>query len=386
MDEADILGDRIGILSQGVLCCMGSPLFLKKAYGVGYQLTVEKARNPTKKKPIPETAVLEDDQVSDESIEDSTEDSENIDGEIRGIISSSVPRAQRLTNSTTAMSWQLPLGEAPKFAPMFDSLDEEVKAGRVSSWGISVTTIDEVSAHTIIDILFFESVLTSFWFLGTKVFLAVARGAADRAGEKAEFASSRFHLGDMPVDEESTAHSMASHMNLEKEGMFMRHLGTLFKKRAAVFKRDRKAWTCTAILPSIFVFIGFLSIHLVDLGRDLDPLVLSLDDYNVKISGANRNPIPFNSPGNPFTCQPGRCAYEHEYLNIYDNYSFCGHGARLQGNPVCSISENSSLIVQQIRAAEAFPQGADVYNVSNVSLYTTETLWKSSGKASVASC
>lgn len=155
MDEADILGDRIGILSEGVLCCMGSPLFLKKAYGVGYQLTVEKARNPTTKKPISEMAVLEDEQFSDDSTDESAEDSTNVDEEIRHIVSSAVPRAQRLTNSTTGMSWQLPLGEASKFAPMFDSLDEEVTAGRVSSWGISVTTIDEVSVFEIVVIICF---------------------------------------------------------------------------------------------------------------------------------------------------------------------------------------------------------------------------------------
>lgn len=42
MDEADLLGDRIGIMSQGELVCLGSSLFLKKKYGVGYNLTVVK--------------------------------------------------------------------------------------------------------------------------------------------------------------------------------------------------------------------------------------------------------------------------------------------------------------------------------------------------------
>ncbi len=42
MDEADLLGDRIVIMSEGKVECAGSPLFLKHRYGVGYQLTVEK--------------------------------------------------------------------------------------------------------------------------------------------------------------------------------------------------------------------------------------------------------------------------------------------------------------------------------------------------------
>ena len=42
MDEADVLGDKIAIMSQGKLRCCGSSLFLKKRFGVGYQLSVEK--------------------------------------------------------------------------------------------------------------------------------------------------------------------------------------------------------------------------------------------------------------------------------------------------------------------------------------------------------
>jgi ATP-binding cassette subfamily A (ABC1) protein 3 len=43
MDEADILGDRIAIMTAGEVECTGSSLFLKQRYGVGYQLIIEKA-------------------------------------------------------------------------------------------------------------------------------------------------------------------------------------------------------------------------------------------------------------------------------------------------------------------------------------------------------
>lgn len=42
MDEADILGDRIGIMTGGKLICLGSSLFLKNRFGVGYNLTMVK--------------------------------------------------------------------------------------------------------------------------------------------------------------------------------------------------------------------------------------------------------------------------------------------------------------------------------------------------------
>ena len=40
LDEADVLGDRVGILAHGRLACLGTPLFLKRRLGVGYHLTV----------------------------------------------------------------------------------------------------------------------------------------------------------------------------------------------------------------------------------------------------------------------------------------------------------------------------------------------------------
>ncbi|XP_035294079.1 retinal-specific phospholipid-transporting ATPase ABCA4 isoform X2, partial [Cricetulus griseus] len=40
MDEADLLGDRIAIISQGRLYCSGTPLFLKNCFGTGFYLTL----------------------------------------------------------------------------------------------------------------------------------------------------------------------------------------------------------------------------------------------------------------------------------------------------------------------------------------------------------
>lgn len=47
MDEADLLGDRIAIVSNGKLRCVGSPLFLKSHFGDGYHLTLVKKRDRT---------------------------------------------------------------------------------------------------------------------------------------------------------------------------------------------------------------------------------------------------------------------------------------------------------------------------------------------------
>jgi ATP-binding cassette subfamily A (ABC1) protein 3 len=47
MEEADLLGDRIAILSEGRLVCMGSSHFLKQRFGSGYILTIALTNNHT---------------------------------------------------------------------------------------------------------------------------------------------------------------------------------------------------------------------------------------------------------------------------------------------------------------------------------------------------
>ena len=42
MDEADILGDRVGIMKEGKMECLGSSMFLKQRFGVGYLLKMNK--------------------------------------------------------------------------------------------------------------------------------------------------------------------------------------------------------------------------------------------------------------------------------------------------------------------------------------------------------
>ena len=46
MDEADQLSDRVAIMSRGRLACVGSPLFLKTEFGVGYTLVVDVTARP----------------------------------------------------------------------------------------------------------------------------------------------------------------------------------------------------------------------------------------------------------------------------------------------------------------------------------------------------
>lgn len=121
MDEADVLGDRIAIMAEGQLRCVGSPLFLKKHYGVGYNLTIEKN--------------------NDFLGNASQEELDALHTEIISLVQSNVKDASLLNNVGSEISFQLPVGEAAHFAPVFESLDANPK---VSSYGVGITTLEEV--------------------------------------------------------------------------------------------------------------------------------------------------------------------------------------------------------------------------------------------------
>ncbi len=40
MEEADVLSDRIALICDGKLKCVGTPLFLKNTYGDGYRISL----------------------------------------------------------------------------------------------------------------------------------------------------------------------------------------------------------------------------------------------------------------------------------------------------------------------------------------------------------
>merc|ERR1712232_581082 len=135
--------------------------------------------------------------------------------------------------------------------------------------------------------------------------------------------------------------------------------------RAVNFKRDRRAWCCTTILPSVFVLIGLLLLKFVSQNRNLEPLELTLDDYNSGVSSGIRNPIPYNNPDTSFACNPGYCTFDISDVDLTatgENYSFCGGPALENNEQSCTISESTS-IVTEIDDYGATAEGGDVETI-----------------------
>lgn len=280
-------------------------------------------------------------------------DDSSTNEQLRDIVETAVPESKILSDVGSEVRYQLPLSAASEFAAMFEGLDEQAEKGAIESYGVSMTTLDEV-------------------------FLQVARGETT---ERTSLASS------LRIDPKTTItltgdeKSARSRMDLEKEGLFFRHVGaSLMKKRAANFKRDKKAWVCTTIVPSIFVLIGTVAAP----ERNLEPILLDLNYYNPDVTESPRNPIAFNSPDNPYLCQPGICAYYQEPVVVSNEtselYFFCGYQAKLglglNGGSItfessldkCSLTDTSDIINTLTGTDGAVPKADDVETVLGVRL------------------
>uniref|UniRef100_A0A674KD19 ABC transporter domain-containing protein n=1 Tax=Terrapene triunguis TaxID=2587831 RepID=A0A674KD19_9SAUR len=108
MDEADILADRKAFISHGRIKCVGSSLFLKKKWGIGYHLS----------------------EVCD---------SENMISLVRQYI----PDATFTGQSENELSYTLPLENVDKFPDLFCGLDSHSDQG-IINYGVSMTTLEDV--------------------------------------------------------------------------------------------------------------------------------------------------------------------------------------------------------------------------------------------------
>ena len=114
MDEADYLGDRIGIMGNGKTICCGSSLFLKNQFGVGYNIILVKI----------------------------SPDSDS--GPIESFIKSKIPTCKKISDVSSEISFQLPMSSLKNFSSLFEELDLIMPELGVSSYGISITTMEEV--------------------------------------------------------------------------------------------------------------------------------------------------------------------------------------------------------------------------------------------------
>eukprot|EP00457_Paulinella_chromatophora_P000227 gb/GEZN01000227.1/.p1 GENE.gb/GEZN01000227.1/~~gb/GEZN01000227.1/.p1 ORF type:complete len:1777 (-),score=227.45 gb/GEZN01000227.1/:107-5437(-) len=248
MDEADQLGDRIGIIHHGHMKCVGSSLFLKNLYGVGYSMTcILESKGKEKRRGLAE------------------------------MVKKHVPEARQATDVGAEMSFALPLRSSSAFPELLDEIEQQKSNLGLQSYGLSVTTLEEV-------------------------FLKVASGAAlDEASSNGNTAHS-VNDGRVPHGaegvvaggiEQENGHTvvvndkqsvLAGKRLLQAQGSgvdrsFSRHVRALLSKRFHHTKRDKQAWCCQYLLPFLLITLG-LGILQFPLSGFFPYIELSTSQYN----------------------------------------------------------------------------------------------------------
>ncbi|KAI9347259.1 P-loop containing nucleoside triphosphate hydrolase protein [Obelidium mucronatum] len=113
LDEAEALSDRIAILGEGELKCVGSSLFLKKEYGVGYSLVIV----------VPGIAASYVDHV-------------------KGLVLRFAPDAEVVSVAGGEIQFRLSPTHSSQFGNMIRQL--ESSSDIIQSFNLTVTTLDEV--------------------------------------------------------------------------------------------------------------------------------------------------------------------------------------------------------------------------------------------------
>ncbi|KAF0712753.1 hypothetical protein As57867_004679, partial [Aphanomyces stellatus] len=231
MDEADILGDRIAIMAEGELRCCGSSLFLKNRYGAGYNFSLVKT-----------------DHCNTPALIDFVQTHIGDDVKV-------------LSNVGTEISFQLQLDCSHLFGKMFAELDSQLDSLGVLSYGISVTTLEEV-------------------------FIKVAE-----IGD--EHHQHTLQKRDPAIDQAGVApvggYRLTEHAPISHLAMFCIHFVALFKKRVRTAKRDKRVVMFGTVLPIAFLVLGIALLKGSSLNRNDPILPLTTASYALQ----STTPVPY---------------------------------------------------------------------------------------------
>uniref|UniRef100_A0A3P9K113 ATP-binding cassette, sub-family A (ABC1), member 4b n=1 Tax=Oryzias latipes TaxID=8090 RepID=A0A3P9K113_ORYLA len=156
MDEADLLSDRIAIISKGQLYCCGSPLFLKNCFGVGFYLTLVRR----------------------------IKDMRKLEVSISSLIHHHVPEAKLIESIGQELTYLLPNKgfKHRAYASLFRELEDTLADMGLSSFGVSDTSLEEVwiaYGRGSRQVKGASLVLTQFYALLVKRFHHAARSQKD---------------------------------------------------------------------------------------------------------------------------------------------------------------------------------------------------------------
>uniref|UniRef100_A0A3Q1GHF5 P-type phospholipid transporter n=1 Tax=Acanthochromis polyacanthus TaxID=80966 RepID=A0A3Q1GHF5_9TELE len=282
MDEADILGDRIAIISHGKMRCCGSSLFLKKCFGSGYYLTL--VRDGTEKMAAQRSGMIqakkgrrERDCPSNSSLDEgiSSQTWSNSDPSdltaLGELLRHHVPEAVFLESIGQEITYILPYGGARDgtFARLFQDLDRAMNNLGLTSYGISDTTLEEIFLKVA------EDSGVDAEISSTKELLVKERSESKRRRSRSSsssIASVRTKTEQINGMTDSKEKFSSKVGDLKKNGslsgrgstvitgwkLIRRQFLALFIKRFHHARRSRKGLIAQVVLPAVFVCLSLI--------------------------------------------------------------------------------------------------------------------------------
>ena len=275
MDEADLLADRIAVMSAGRLCCVGTSLFLKSRFGLGYTLTLIKA------------------------------DSASPSQEISAAVQQHVPSADLLSEAGGELCFRLPFEAIGSFAGMLRHLDKVSAELGVGGYGMSMTSMEEVflrlaqsaardanqpqprlnggalvhpaaaaseaeqstRSQSAIELQELQPVGVEGGAAGAVQFAAHHAGAtlmpiAETLPAASSLAGSLgpYKAGPTPLDMGGDGTTVAARVAHQTPPSFSKQLGVLLFKRFTCMRRDKKALVSQQLLPLALIALVMMTL------------------------------------------------------------------------------------------------------------------------------
>uniref|UniRef100_A0A8D2MJU0 P-type phospholipid transporter n=1 Tax=Zonotrichia albicollis TaxID=44394 RepID=A0A8D2MJU0_ZONAL len=261
MDEADILGDRIAIISHGKLCCVGSSLFLKNQLGTGYYLTLVKkdVDSSLSRAGLLCSCLFFLHEIIEQNcllhlffLDVSA---------ISNLITKHVPEARLVEDIGHELTYVLPYKAAKEgaFVELFHEIDDRLSDLGISSYGISETTLEEVKNYINLHECVISPDSAPFFFGGCEWLLQPSPCVSST-----DSISELLNEGNFFLLAESRETDLLSGMDgkgsYQMKGwkLTQQQFMALLWKRMLIAKRSRKGFFAQIVLPAVFVCIALM--------------------------------------------------------------------------------------------------------------------------------
>lgn len=244
MDEADLLGDRIAIMSAGKLLTVGSSHWLKSEYGDGFELTLVKADDYSNM----------DDDISVHSHMSGINDQEFIKNLERALMGYVPTKTFKLEDKGTEITFILP-PESNKdsiFNKLFRFLDENMTQLGIQSYGLKDTSLE-------------------------KIFLSVGSAhVKDSKPRSMMTAEERKKLDKSKMRKLKKAPKLRKIHGTE---LIIQQLRFMIARRWYCIRRNKSNLLRQILLPPVFIFLILFIQYLTNVNQDINSFELKLQKY-----------------------------------------------------------------------------------------------------------